>query len=52
MGPSKDLSTEHIGAMTSMYTLDCCNKDIYNLTGSELNEYTAVDQNVSGVESW
>ena len=52
MGPSKDLSTEHVGAMTSMYTFDCCNKDIYNLIGSELNENTAVDQNMSGVESW
>ena len=49
---SKDLPTEHIGAMTSIYTHDYCNKDIYNLKGSELNECTAVDQNMSGFESW
>ena len=52
MGSSKDLSTEQIGVMTSMYTSGYCNKDIHNLTGSELNECTAVDQNMSGVESW
>ena len=52
MGSSKDLSTEQIGVITSMNTPGYCNKDIHNLTGSELNECTAVDQNMSGVESW
>ena len=49
MGPSKDLSTEQIGVM---YTPGYCNKDIHNLTGCELNECAAVDQDLSGVESW
>ena len=52
MGPSKDLSTEQIGVMTSMYTPGYCNKDIHNLTGCELNECAAVDQDLSEVESW
>ena len=52
MGPSKDLSTEQIGVMTIMYTPGYYNKDIHNLTGCELNECAAVDQDLSGVESW
>ena len=49
MGSSKDLSTEQIGVKTSMHTSGYCNKDIHNLTGSELNECTALDQNMSKV---
>ena len=50
MGLSKDLSLDQIGFVISLYTPGYCNKEIHNLKGVSLMNFTAVCEDM-GVES-